>query len=122
MAGKGKAGMGPGFDPLAAVLGQERLAEAESATPEVAVPPAPSGKKPASSGKGVRRVRYPVSLPEDLVERLKRAAYHTRRPLSRIMREGIEARLAELEATLGGKPFPPIPSGEELPRGKPLGA
>lgn len=121
MPPKNKPGLGRDFDPLAAVLGDQAPAATEPAPPPA---PAPVPAKPAKPAKAApaARVRFPIVLPADVVDRLRRAAYHTRLPLSRITREGVEARLAELEAQRGGRPFPPIPGGGSLPKGKPIGS
>jgi hypothetical protein len=42
-----------------------------------------------------------IRMPEDLYEKLRRAAFDARVPMNALINEGIELRLAELKAATG---------------------
>jgi hypothetical protein len=72
---------------------------------------------PPEAEQNVRKERYTLNLPADLIEAAKNAAWFVRRPLTTIAENGIRAELARLEKE-NGKPFPTRPGN--LTPGRPL--
>lgn len=94
-----------GFNPLDAVV---PMRQAEPASPV----------KEVKHEIPVKREKVTVSLPSDLMEKLRAAAYWSRLPLAALVEEGIHSALANAEKENGG-PFQPIT--ERLRPGRKVG-
>jgi hypothetical protein len=89
-----------------------------------AVVPMGQAAKPANHGMlekqvlQVKREKVTVALPGDLMERLRAAAYWTRKPLAGLVEEGVRAAIQQ-EEKAHGEPFPPL--AEKLRPGRKVG-
>ena len=95
-----------GNNPLDAVVPMSRVVKpTKLETPETHVLP-------------VKREKVTVALPRDLMERLRAAAYWTRKPLAGLVEEGVRGAIDREEKT-HGEPFPPLT--ERLRPGRKIG-
>jgi hypothetical protein len=81
------------------------------------IQPEPKNDKPPKLPKG----KLTLVVPEDLLQRLRYAAYNRRETLATIAVDALQIVLKQLEKENGG-PFPPIPEEKTLKRGRPLGS
>jgi hypothetical protein len=102
---------GLGVNPLDEIVPTQTKTPKSKAKGAAAAIPVPAAQP------RVKKERYTLNLPEDLIEQAKNAAWATRRPLTIIAEEGLRRELARLEKERG-EPFPPRPGN--LPAGRPL--
>lgn len=90
---------------------QDAEGESAKSKPRADRPPKPAPVKDPQE-------KLTVKISEDIVERLKNAAYWTRTPLAELAEEGLRIAVSNVEAEHGGK-FKR--RTKELRRGRPLG-
>ena len=99
----------------------------EPVTPNAAVDPAPvkliepnpSGASRIEANRTKPKERFTVTLPPDLIERLRDASFETRETMAGLVEEGIALVLARVAADLGGE-VPKRPVGGQLRKGRPM--